>query len=80
MFEAKTVSPTSELSQTRSGLSQLLEYRFFYGDPGDKLCLVTDGPISDRRIRFLVAQEIAVAYDEGRGLVPCGTLAQSILS
>jgi hypothetical protein len=31
LFEAKTVTTTSELSQTRSGLSQLLEYRFFHG-------------------------------------------------
>jgi len=36
-------------------LSQLLEYRFFYGEAGDALCLVTDAPISDRRIRFLEA-------------------------
>lgn len=80
LFEAKTVSPTSELSQTRSGLSQLLEYRFFYGHPGDRLCLVTDGPISDRRIRFLEDQGIAVAYEQGNGLVPCGTLAQKLLT
>jgi hypothetical protein len=79
LFEAKTVSPASELSQTRSGLSQLLEYRFFYGDPGNGLCLVTDAPISDRRIRFLEAQGIAVAYEQGSGLVGCGALAQKLL-
>lgn len=80
LFEAKTVSPTSELGQTRSGLSQLLEYRFFYGDSSDGLCLVTDAPISDRRIRFLEIHHIAVAYDEGNGLVPCGTLAPKLLA
>jgi hypothetical protein len=67
LFEAKTVSRSSELSQTRSGLSQLLEYRFFYGDPTDRLCLVTDAPISDRRIRFLENHGIAAAYEEGDG-------------
>jgi hypothetical protein len=80
LFEAKTVSPTSELSQTRSGLSQLLEYQFFYGDSSDRLCLVTDAPISDRRIRFLETHHIAVVYDEGNGLVPCGILAQKLLT
>jgi hypothetical protein len=80
LFEAKTVSPRSELSQTRSGLSQLLEYRFFYGEPSDRLCLVTNGPISDRRIRFLEAEGIAVAYEEGNGVIPCGTLAQRLLT
>jgi hypothetical protein len=80
LFEAKTVTTTSELSQTRSGLSQLLEYRFFYGDVSDGLCLVTDAPISDRRIRFLENHKIAVAYEDGNGLVECGTLAQRLLS
>ena len=53
IFEGKTVGPKSELTRTRSALSQLLEYRFFHGRPGDGLCLVTNSPISDRRIRFL---------------------------
>jgi hypothetical protein len=80
LFEAKTVSGRSELSQTRAGLSQLLEYRFFYGAPSDELCLVTDSPISDRRIRFLEGQGIAVAYEDGNGLVACGKLAQKLLT
>jgi hypothetical protein len=79
LFEAKTIAPVSELGQTRSGLSQLLEYRFFYGEPADGLCLVTNGPISDRRIRFLEAYGIGVAYDEGKGLVACGRLAPKLL-
>jgi hypothetical protein len=80
LFEAKTVTPRSELSQTRSGLSQLLEYRFFYGDASDGLCLVTDAPISDRRIRFLENHKIAVAYEDRSELVACGTLAQRLLT
>jgi hypothetical protein len=41
---------------------------------------VTDAPISDRRIRFLENHKIAVAYEDGNGLVECGTLAQRLLS
>ena len=53
IFEAKTVSTGNEASQTRHALSQLFEYRFFYGSEDDSLCLVTDVPLSDRRLRFL---------------------------
>jgi hypothetical protein len=41
---------------------------------------VTDAPISDRRIRFFENHKIAVAYEDGNGLVECGTLAQRLLS
>jgi hypothetical protein len=40
---------------------------------------VTDAPISDRRIRFLENHKIAVGYEDGNGLVECGTLAQRLL-
>jgi len=33
IFEAKTISPGQECPQMRCALSQLLEYRFFYGEP-----------------------------------------------
>ena len=52
IFEAKTIED-NELHQLRSALAQLLEYKYFYGEADDALCLVTDGPISDRRSRFL---------------------------
>src|SRR6185436_10902162 len=58
IFEAKTVTLGKELTQVRSALSQLLEYRFFYGKRDDSLCLVVDAPISDRRVRFLDATGI----------------------
>jgi hypothetical protein len=35
IFEAKTITETNEIDQCRVGLSLLLEYRFFYGDPED---------------------------------------------
>jgi hypothetical protein len=79
LFEAKSISGTNELAQTRTALAQLLEYRYFYGDPADRLCVVTDRPINDRRVRFLNAAGIAVAYDDGSGLVSCGQLANDLL-
>src|SRR5262249_42604835 len=60
IFEAKTIAETNEIDQCRAGLSQLLEYRFFYGDPGDKLCIVVDAPIADARLRFLESMDVAV--------------------
>jgi hypothetical protein len=79
LFEAKSISGTNELAQTRTALAQLLEYRYFYGDAADRLCVVTDRPINDRRVRFLNAAGIAVAYDDGSGLVSCGQLANDLL-
>ena len=55
IFEAKTVSSANESHQVRSGLAQLLEYRFLYGEPADDLCLICNTPIADARIRFLRA-------------------------
>lgn len=80
LFEAKTVSPKSEVTRSRSALSQLLEYRFFYGWPDDKLCIVTNHPISDARIRFLEGHDVAVVYDEGEGLRACGVLAHGLFA
>jgi hypothetical protein len=80
LFEAKTVGSRSEVARTRGALSQLLEYRHYYGSPSDKLCLVASRPISDLRVRFLESQGIAVAYDSGSGLVACGPLAGSLLA
>jgi hypothetical protein len=50
----------NEVDQCRAGLSQLLEYRFFYGDPSDMLCVVVDAPIADTRLRFLESIDVAV--------------------
>jgi hypothetical protein len=79
IFEAKTLKAGDELSQVRSGLSQLLEYRFFHGQPGDFLCLVVDGPISDRRVRFLDSSGIGVLVFDGSAFMACGSRSIGIL-
>ncbi len=80
IFEAKTIGPGNELDQTRSALSQLLEYRFFYGAPGDTLCLVTSALISDRRLRFLDAMNVRVLWFDGRAFLPCGRQSHLMLN
>lgn len=72
IFEAKTIVGTNELEQTRSALSQLLEYRFFYGASEDALCLVVDAPISDHRLRFLDAMKVQVLWFDGDTFRTCG--------
>lgn len=72
LFEAKTITNGSELVQTRAALAQLLEYRFFYGEPVDRLCLITDAPLSDRRLRFLSAMDVDMLWHDGEKFVPCG--------
>lgn len=72
IFEAKTITSGTELVQTRAALAQLLEYRYFYGEGADQLCMVTDAPLSDRRLRFLCAMGIDVLWRDGDRFVPCG--------
>jgi hypothetical protein len=62
----------TELVQTRAALAQLLEYRFFYGAEADKLCLVSNAPLSDRRLRFLDAMDVQVLWHNETRFVPCG--------
>jgi hypothetical protein len=70
IFEAKTLRPETELGRVRSAIGQLLEYRFFYGAPEDRLCLVADHPLSDKRVRLLGALGIAVVVIEEDRLLP----------
>jgi hypothetical protein len=70
IFEVKTLRPDSELGRVRAAVAQLLERRFFYGAPDDGLCLVTDHPLSDKRVRLLRALGIAVLVVEHDRLVP----------
>lgn len=72
LFEAKTLGGTNESHQVRSGLAQLLEYRFLYGEPIDELCLVCNAPIRDERIRLLRALGIDFAWLEGDRLLSRG--------
>ncbi len=65
IFEAKTVSTSNELSQTRGGFAQLQEYRVEYGRPDDEMCLVVDRPLSVRRQKLLDSLGIAVLVRSG---------------
>lgn len=76
IFEAKTLDASTEVRQTRSALSQLLEYRHFDGSSEDRLCLVTNAPISDARERFLRTLGVAVLVLDGVGIQAVGQLAQ----
>ncbi|NNB86748.1 hypothetical protein [Corallococcus exiguus] len=79
IFEAKTLGDGTEVHQTRSALSQLLEYRHFLGAPNDFLCLVTNAPISDVRERFLRTQGVAVLVHDGATFQAVGPLALEVL-
>ena len=75
LFEIKSITPTSERARVRSGLAQLLEYRFFLGEPDDALCLVSSRPINDGRLRLLDSLGIAHAYVEKGQVHVSGTQA-----
>lgn len=62
LFEAKTITTANEIHQVRSGFSQLCEYRYFFGMPSDALCLVTDAPIHNDRVKFLHHHQIGIWY------------------
>jgi hypothetical protein len=65
IFEAKTISASNELTQTRGGFAQLHEYRVEYGAPVDELCLVVDRPLSLRRQKLLDSFGVAVLVKQG---------------
>lgn len=60
IFEAKTIRPGTQLARVRSGLAQLLEYRYAYGDDDDRLCLVTDAALAAERVAFLESLGVAL--------------------
>ncbi len=65
IFEAKTVHSGSEGPRVRSAIAQLLEYRFFFGNPEDRLCLVCDRPLSGKRVKLLDGLGISVLWRSG---------------
>jgi hypothetical protein len=77
----KGLSEANEIGQCRAALSQLLEYRFFYGTDEDRLCLVVDRPITDRRRALLesVGVGVVLVTDSGQ-LQPVGQIAIEILA
>lgn len=81
IFEVKGLSDTNEIGQCRAALSQLLEYRFFYGTDEDRLCLVVDRPITDRRRAILesVGVGVVLVADSGQ-LKAVGQLAIAMIA
>jgi len=78
IFEAKTVRVGSEGPRVRSAIAQLLEYRFFYGDPEDRLCLVCDRPISGKRVKLLDGLGISVLWRDGDDFKPGSATARAL--
>src|SRR5206468_567128 len=78
LFEVKTLSGSNEVHQCRAALSQLLEYKFFYGAESDRLCIVLSGPVADRRRVLLddLGVAILVITNEGAA-ISTGRVAQS---
>ena len=61
-------------------MSQLLEYRFSDGADEDRLCLLVDRPISDRRRAVIESLNIGVlALTQSGELEPVGQLAAEIV-
>jgi len=79
IFEAKTLRDGTQRTRVRAGLAQLLEYRYRYGSPDDRLCLVTDAALSGERTAFLEHLGIAVAVVHGNDLYAGSSLARRLL-
>jgi hypothetical protein len=62
IFEAKTIRAENEVSQCRSALAQLLEYRLEYGHANDALCLVVDSTVSQHRVELLERLGVGVIF------------------
>jgi hypothetical protein len=81
LFEIKSISATGERARVRNGLAQLLEYRLFLAKPKDKLCLVSNRPISERRLQLLDSLSIGHAYvADGKVTVSGTRSSRSIFS
>ena len=81
IFEVKSLSASNELRQCRAALSQLVEYRFFYGADSDRLCLVIDRAIADRRRALLEGMGIAIVNVTASGrLEPIGQIGIELLA
>jgi hypothetical protein len=65
----------NEVQRSRAALGQLFEYRYFHGEEGDLMCLVTNRPIADVRSRLLASFDVGVIYTEDGRLLPGGLLA-----
>jgi len=67
VFEVKSLSESNEASQCRAAVAQLLEYPFFYGTDTDRLCIVVNLPVADRRRAFLEDLGVALLVIDSTG-------------
>jgi hypothetical protein len=79
LFEIKSIRRGGERARVRAGLAQLLEYRLFLGKPTDKLCLVSNRPISERRLLLLDSLSIGHVYLDEEAVNVSGTRASRAL-
>lgn len=79
IFEAKTIRSGTQLARVRSGLAQLLEYRYAYGDPDDRLCLVTDAALAAERTAFLESLGVALVVCSRGGVYAGSPMAHRLL-
>jgi hypothetical protein len=70
IFEAKTMGSRASVGRVRGALGQLLEYRYFYGEPDDELCIVSDRPIGARAGRMLDSLGVAMLWRDEDGFRP----------
>jgi len=81
IFEAKTISESNELTQCRSALAQLLEYRLEYGHPDDSVCVAVDSALSARRLDFLDRLGVAAVFIGADGRIrPLNGSADAVIS
>lgn len=80
IFEAKTIRSGTERTRVRSGLAQLLEYRFAFGDADDRLCLVTDAVVTAKRTAFLESLGVAVVVCARSAVYAGSPMAHRLLS
>jgi hypothetical protein len=78
IFEAKTITASNELDQTRAALAQLLEYRQEYGYPGDGICLAVNMALSQPRAELLGRLGVGVVLVLADGLRPLNESARAL--
>lgn len=83
LFEAKTLTNENEIHQVRSGLSQLLEYRYFHPQlKQHRLCLVFSRPLSPKARKFVSLLEslgVAAIWNHGGRFEGAGRVANLLL-
>lgn len=78
-FEAKTISDTNAIEQTRKALAQLLEYRLDHGQPEDALCVVVDRAPPISRVGLLERLGVGCLLADDNGLECLNHAARALL-